>query len=323
LIIFFYGEDEFRSLEKLKEIKDKFLEKNSSGSGLSSFDFEENKDIDFSEIRKSFGTKGLFFKKQLIIIKSLISLASKTTSLAAADFLGNSKNVFDDTDLVVVFWEKGKTNEKNELFKILSKKSKNQKFDVLSGAKLINRIKTQLERENEKVKISSGAIEKLISYTGGDSRSISNEIKKLASYKEKGTVEEKEIELLVKEKTSSSIFETIEALSGGNKKNALKLLSEQIKKGEDPIYILMMYVYQFRNFLKVSEFWEKGIRNPDEIARKTGVHPFVARKILSQISNFPQEKLKDVYKKLQLIDEKVKTGKGEIKLELEKFIVEI
>lgn len=323
MIIFFYGEDEFRSLEKLKEIKDKFLEKNSSGSGLSSFDFEENKEIDFSEIKKSFGTKGLFFKKQLVIIKSLISLAPKITALAVADFLGKSKNVFDDTDLVVVFWEKGKTNEKNELFKILSKKSKNQKFDVLSGVKLINRIKTQLEKENEKLKISSGAIEKLINYTGGDPRSISNEIKKLASYKEKGIVDEKEIELLVKEKISSSIFETIEALSGGNKKNALKLLSEQIKKGEDPIYILMMYVYQFRNFLKVSEFWEKGIRSPEEIARKTGVHPFVVRKVLNQISNFPQEKIKDIYKRLQIIDEKVKTGKGEIKLELEKFIVEI
>ena len=48
MIIFLYGEDGFRSQEKLKGIKDKFLEKNSSGSGLSYFDFEEDKNRVFS-----------------------------------------------------------------------------------------------------------------------------------------------------------------------------------------------------------------------------------------------------------------------------------
>ena len=67
MIIFLYGEDDFRSLEKLKEIEKKFLDKNSSGSGLSSFDFEEDKSIEFAEIRKAFGSKGLFFEKQLIL----------------------------------------------------------------------------------------------------------------------------------------------------------------------------------------------------------------------------------------------------------------
>jgi len=323
MVIFLYGEDDFRSLEKLKEIKKKFLDKNSSGSGLSSFDFEENKNIEFSEIKKAFGSKGLFFEKQLIIIKNLLALASKETVSKTIEFIKSLKNVAEDKELVVVFWEKEKVNEKSELFKFLAKKAKRQKFERLQGTRLNNWISAKLEEENSKVKIDSRAIQNLAAFTGGELRLIQNEIRKLANYKEKGEISEEDVDLLVKEKISSNIFETIEALSSGNKKLALKLFHEQIQKGEDPIYILMMYVYQFRNFLKVSEYFEKGERNSYEISKKTKLHPFVVQKILGNISKFSLEKLKAIYKKLQIIDEKIKTGKGEIKTELDRFIVSI
>lgn len=323
MVIFLYGEDSFRSLKKLKAIKDKFLEKNSSSLASGSFDFEESKEIKVSEIKNSFGSKGLFFEKQLVIIKNVLSIVSKDYISKIIELLKSEKDIFEDKDLVVVFWEKGKMNEKNELFKFLIKKAKSQKFDLLSGIKLNNWIVLELEKENGKTKISRGAIEKLISYTGGNLSAIQNELKKLASYKDEGTIDEKDIDLLVKEKIDSNIFEAIEAISSGNKKLALNLLHKQLQKGEDPIYILMMYVYQFRNFLKVSEYAERGERNNYDIAKKIGLHPFVVQKILVQISNFPLAKLKKIYKKLQVIDEKVKTGKGEIKTELDRFIVEI
>ena len=330
MIIFLYGEDEFRSLEKLNEIRNKFLEKNSSGSGLSSFDFEEEKETKLSEIKKAFGSKGLFFEKQLVIIKNLLKISKKDFISDTVDFLKSLKNIFEDKDLVVVFWEKGKTNEKNELFKVLNDKTglpagraKSQKFDLLSGAKLSSWINSELEKENNKMKISPKAIEKLAAYSGGELAVIQNEIKKLANYKNEGIIDENDVELLVKEKISSNIFEAIEAISSGNKKQALKLLHDQLQKGEDPIYLLMMYVYQFRNFLKVSEYTERGERNGYDIAKKAGLHPFVVQKILGQIHRFSPERLKNIYQKLQIIDEKIKTGKGEVKVELDRFIVEI
>lgn len=323
MIIFLYGEDDFRSLEKLKEIEKKFLDKNSSGSGLSSFDFEEDRNIGLAEIKKAFGSKGLFFEKQLVIIKNLLHMASKETVFKMVEFVKSSRDIFDDKDLVVVFWEKGKADEKNELFKLFSKKAKSQKFENLQGFKLNNWISAKLDAENSDVQISSKAAQKLIVFTGGDLRLIQNEIKKLVNYKEKGEIKEEDVDLLVKEKVNSNIFETIEALSGGNKKIALRLFHEQIQKGEDPIYVLMMYIYQFRNFLKVSEYFDQGERNNYVIAKKAKLHPFVVQKILGNISKFPLEKLKAIYKKLQIIDEKIKTGKGEIKAELDRFIVEV
>ena len=323
MIIFLYGDDEFRSQEKLNVIRNKFLEKNSSGSGLSYFDFEEDKNISIFNIKEAFGSKGLFFEKQLVIIKNLLAVAPKDFILKTVEFLKSLKNISEDKDLVVVFWEKRKTNEKNDLFKFIKTKAKSQKFELLSGIKVASWINLELEKENDKVKISSKAIEKLINYFGGELIIIQNEIRKLANYKNEGIIDENDIEFLVKEKIGSNIFETIEAISSGNKKLALKLFHEQLQKGEDQIYILMMYVYQFRNFLKVSEYAEKGERNNYDIAKKAGLHPFVVQKIMGQISSFSLERLKKIYKQLQIIDEKIKTGKGEIKVELDRFIVEI
>jgi len=323
MIIFLYGEDEFRSLEKLNEIRNKFLEKNSSGSGLSSFDFEEEKETKLSEIKKAFGSKGLFFEKQLVIIRNLLAISKKEFVLDIIEFLKSLKNISEDKDLVVIFWEKGKTNEKNELFKFLKVGAKSQKFELLSGVKLSGWINSELKKENDKITISPKAIEKLATYCQGKLVVIQNEIKKLANYKNEGIIDENDVELLTKEKISSNIFEAIEAISSGNKKLALKLLHNQLQKGEDPIYLLMMYVYQFRNFLKVSEYTERGERNGYDIAKKAGLHPFVVQKILGQIHRFSPERLKSIYQKLQIIDEKVKTGKGDVRVELDKFIVEI
>lgn len=322
MIIFLYGEDEFRSLEKLKEIEKKFLEKNSSGSGLSSFDFLEDKNTSLPEIKKAFGSKGLFFEKQLVVIKNLMAVSPKEFILKMVDLLKYLKNISEDKDLVVVFWEKGKINEKNELYKWLKLKAKSQKFEVLSGAKINQWIISRLSEENGKVKISQKALEKIVAYTGGNLQIINNEIKKLANYKDKGIINEEDVDLLTREKFSSNIFETIEALSGGNKKLALRLFHEQLEKGENPLYVLMMYIYQFRNFLKVSEYYEKGERNNYEVARKTGINPYVVSKVLIQASKLSPDKLREIYKKLQIIDEKIKTGKGDAKVELDKFIVE-
>ena len=71
MIIFLYGEDEFRSLGKLAEIKNRFLEKNNPApAGL--FDFAE-KDWNIEEIIMNISSGGLFSSKKLVVIKNILS----------------------------------------------------------------------------------------------------------------------------------------------------------------------------------------------------------------------------------------------------------
>jgi DNA polymerase-3 subunit delta len=136
-------------------------------------------------------------------------------------------------------------------------------------------------------------------------------------------IAEEDVELLVRANLSSNIFKTIDAIGANNKEEALSLLHRHLEKGEDPFYLLSMFVYQFRNMLKVADFKNQFGSDEYVISRESKMHPFVVKKSLAQIRNFSYDKLKDIYQKLGELDTAVKTGKIEIRLALDKFIVEL
>ncbi|TSD00325.1 MAG: Uncharacterized protein Athens071425_630 [Parcubacteria group bacterium Athens0714_25] len=84
-----------------------------------------------------------------------------------------------------------------------------------------------------------------------------------------------------------------------------------------------MYVYQFRNLLKIAGLYFSGLSNEYAIAKETKLHPFVVKKGLAQVRTMDIKKIKNIYRNLAEIDLKVKTGKMDIILALDKFVVEI
>jgi DNA polymerase III subunit delta len=314
MIIFLYGEDAFRSNEKLAEIKNKFLQKNpDTMSGL--FDFGE-KDWNVREIIINISSGGLFSSKKLVIIKNIISAKKDFENEKFEKFL-KSEAKKEKSDLILVFWESGKVKKSSKLYKLLQKVAKCQEFELLEGVKLRNWVIGEFKKSD--ILISSAAIEKLIIFVGNDLNLLSREIEKLATYKNKGEISSEDIDLLVKSKIDTDIFKTVDALARGDKKTALKMLHDHLEDGEDPFYLLSMYFYQFRNLVKVKPLAEKNMSSQD-IASKLKMHPFVARKSLDQARNFSWEKLKSLYKTLCEIDFESKTGKTDINLALDKFV---
>ena len=108
MIIFLYGEDSFRSMEKLAEIKNKFLEKNSPApAGL--FDFAE-KDWNTGEIIMNISSGGLFSSKKLVIIKNILAGKKDLESEKFEKFLKIEAKK-EKSDLILVFWENGKVKD--------------------------------------------------------------------------------------------------------------------------------------------------------------------------------------------------------------------
>lgn len=323
MLIFLYGEDDFRSSQKLKEIKEKFMRSDSEGAGLSVLDLSEKEEAD---IVSAFGSLGLFSQKRLVIIKNLILSGTKEKQDEVQKYLDKNKNIVTDTDLVIVFWEENILRKNSALFKFLDSKIegiKKQDFEKLTGKKLEQWILKKIAGREKEIKISRGALEKLITYIGNETRIIDNEIKKLVDFNSSGTISEESVEILVKSNLDGNIFATIDAMAENNKSKATTLLQNHLEKGEEPFYLFSMFVYQFRNLLKVADFKEKNITNEYEIAKLAKMHPFVVKKSLAQLRNFPLDKLKKIYAKLADLDQKIKTGKIDIKLALQKFIVEL
>jgi DNA polymerase-3 subunit delta len=325
MIIFLYGEDTFRSSQKVIEIKNKFLSSDESGSGLSVFDCTQQENS-IRHIVDTINTPNLLAPKRLVICKNLISAYPSDEQKKMLEYLKKKKELGEDKDVVAIFWEEEKVKKNNALYKFLvSKESgvKSQNFEKLTGTKLETWALRMVKEISPNTQISGRALSKLISYCDGDNFLLSREIEKLIAYAGEEMISENDVDLLVKANLSTNIFQMVEALGANNKKEALSLFHSHLQNGDDPFYLLSMFFYQFRNMLKISDFAERGMSQEYEIARETKLHPYVVKKTLSQLRNFSFEKLKEIYGKLEKLDSAVKTGKIEIKLGMDKFIVEL
>lgn len=320
MVIFFYGEDSFRSKEKLREIREKFLGSGQVGSGLSIFDFSEKVE---GNLISSFSSQGLFSEKRLVIIKNIIGSGSKEIQTEVLEYLKKTEGIFSDRDLVVVFWEENNPRKNNALFVFLEKSAKKQKFDNLSGFQLEKWIEERISSFDSEKKISKEALLRLVAYTGGNMYFLDNEIRKLLDFSLSPQIEKQDVELMVRATLGNDIFETIEAVGKGNKKESLLMLQNHLEKGDEPFYLFSMLVYQFRNLMKIAALHRIGKNNEYEIAKLAKLHPFVVKKSMGQIRSLPFEKLKEIYLVLGKIDFETKTGKADIRLALQKFLVEL
>ena len=224
---------------------------------------------------------------------------------------------------MAVFWEENQPKKNNAIYKFLEKNAKKQNFEKLTGAKLDSWIIGKIKKINPGASISKAALEKLILYVGSDAAILDKELQKLADYSGENMIIENDVDALVSANLDSNIFATVDAIGANNKKEALLLLHRHLKKGDDPFYIFSMFLYQFRNLLKIADLKESGISSEYEISKITKMHPFVIRKSLGQIRNFSFSKLKEIYQKLGSVDTEIKTGKIDIKLALDKLVAEL
>ena len=319
MIIFLYGDDDYQSTQKLSAIKEKFAKRDAFGLGLSVLDYDEREGK--ASLSEVVGAGGLFSSKKLVIVRSVFNFGSSSDQENILEFLKVKKNLPEDREVTIVFWEKGSPRKNNKLFKFLIQKSKNREFEKLEGGNLSGWAEEKVEQL--RAGISPEAVQRLVAYVGNDLWRMENEIGKLANFKGGEIIEANDVDLLVKSKTEADIFKTVEALGAGDKKTALGFLHNQLEKGDDPFYILSMYIYQFRNLLKIGSYYYQGITDQYEIAKDAKIHPFVVGKGIAQLRGFSQEKLKKIYGKLSRIDIDVKTGAIDIGLALDKFVMEM
>ncbi len=307
MIIFLYGEDTYRMREKLKEIIERHKKIHKSGLNLKYFD-------DFVNFKDGIRQTSMFKEKKLAVLTNIF-----TNPDFKEKFYQNKKEFLNLEDIILIYEEKD-FNKNNSLFKFLKKNAKSQEFKFLGGQKLETWIKKEFNKY--KIKIDSEVLEKLIEYIGNDLWKMSNEVKKLASFRNNKTVKAEDVKLLVRSKIETDIFKTIDAIANKNKKQALNLLHEHLEKGDSPLYLLSMINYQFRNLLIVKDLIEKH-KPYNVILKKSGLHPFVVKKTYYQSHKFTFQELKKIYQEIFKKDLDIKTGRIQPEIALDLLIAEI
>lgn len=308
MIILLYGQNTYSSRQKLQEIVASYQKIHKSGLNLIYFEAGKS---NFEEFKDSFNQVSMFDEKKLVVLSNVFS--DKDFKEKLIDNLGFFLKAKD----IIVLHEETKILEKDKLLKSLKSKAKVQEFSLLDGSKLKNWLKQEFTKL--KTDISSEAIEKIIGFVGNDLWQMSNEIKKLVSFKNGKRISLEDVELMVRPKIESDIFKTIDAVALKNRKLALLLIHNHLEKGDNPVYLLSMINFQFRNLLIIKDLIEKQ-RPYYTIAKTTKLHPFVVKKSYEQALRFSFSELKKIYQQLFEVDLAVKTGKINPEAALDLFL---
>ncbi len=311
MIYFFYGPDTYRSQKKLQTIISKYQEKNKESLDLKIFE-EDN--FDFNDLQTGFEQVSMFKEKKLIILKNVLN--NKDFS---EKFLSKKKN-FLKTDNILVFHQNNDFSKRSAFYKFLRKKNSNQdfqEFKLLEKDNLRKWIKIQFHKIGGK--ISYSAINELINFVGDNLWQMESEIMKLNNFKKEEEVTVEDVRLLVKPKTETNIFKTIEAIANQDKKQALQLFQSHLEEGAQVPYILSMIAYQFRVLLIIKDLMKRGLSPFQD----SGLHPFVIKKSRPLADKFTFSDLKKIYQKILEIDAGVKTGKIEPRTAIDLLIIEI
>jgi DNA polymerase III subunit delta len=143
---------------------------------------------------------------------------------------------------------------------------------------------------------------------------LQGELEKLATY-EQAQIDEHLIKKLYKKiDPTASIFSLTDAFGERKRANIIKALNDLTNEDGNSVYILSMIVRQFKNIILAKELKSKGLTD-EEIAKKLSIHPFVAKKSVSQGSRYTLTDLKKIYSMLVAVDASIKTG-GDINTEL-------
>lgn len=331
MIIYLYGEDTYRSRQKLKQLREKYRrEVDAAGLSLAVLDGET---ASLAEIGGRLSPSSMFAKKRLVIIENIMLAKSAGLPADLLEFLQKSKGAADN---IVIFWdqeveEKSLAKSKLALFQFLEKQTYAQNFKFLSNTEIAAWIKKETEARGGKIALAAAA--ELASLAGSDLWQISNEIDKLIDYNLGQTVQiiaggaaaeisREDVRELVRGHFDENIFALTDAIGSGRRPDGLRLLAEQREAGLADGYILAMITRQFRIILAVKDALEQGY-SIRQIAGRLKLHPFVAQKGVSQARNFTLPALKRILNELIRLDFRVKTGRIGLGAGLDLFLARL
>jgi len=298
MIIFLYGEDSYRSRQKLNEIKIRFQKNNTEVAEI------EAENFDFGKFMQQVQTSSLFSQTRLVVIYDILTLKNSKLQEKIIKIL---PQISDDANLI--FYESKNPDKRSKLFKFLAKTKQPFEFKKLSGFELQKWIKNEIQAKlGENSQNHSVNLEKIFMNSGNDLWKLSNQIEKLSLYLQTADKpKEEDFELLLDVQKEDNVFLFVDALARKEIKKSFKLLYD-IKTGANQLYILSMIIFEFRNLLIVKELLEKAY-DQFKIMRVAGISPFLAKNLINFSKNFTLAGLKNIYQMLFRYDTEIKTGK--------------
>jgi DNA polymerase-3 subunit delta len=167
-------------------------------------------------------------------------------------------------------------------------------------------------------RLTPGAVEALAAGSGAGLRALRLELEKLAAYvDDRPQITEEDVRAVGALESDPRLFALADAIGERHVRRATQLL-QGILAREHPLPVLGMIARQFRLLVRAREAG----RSQAAVARAAGVTPYVAGKLLRQVTRYGAEDFPAIFALLEEADRAIKST-GQPELALETLVVQL
>ena len=214
--------------------------------------------------------------------------------------------MFATTDTVLLFVRRGVGRE-SALVKLFKSKDRYVLFDVLDADRAMRLCMRVCAQNN--VRMDRVEALHLVNMVGTDAYRLKNELSKLCDYVGSGgTVRDDTLKAVVTPSVEYRVFGMLDALLSGNKKAAMRMLTEAMKSGqENPLRVATFLEGRLKSMLIARELSDAG-RPRAEILKTIGGNPKAVETALKNAQKFPLVRLKSAVAAFAEINARMKQG---------------
>ena len=304
-----YGEERYLKRQYREKLQKALCQE---GDTMNSH-FYKGKDLNLGEIIDLAETLPFFADRRVIFITD--SGLFKSGGEKMAEYLSNpSESTF------FIFTE-SEIDKRSKLYKTVQSRGYAAEFAEQDENTLKRWVAGILAKEG--MKITEGTAALFLSKTGTDMENIQMELEKLICYcMGREAVTPEDVEAVCTVRVSNHIFDMINAVAAGERREALELYYDLLALKEPPMRILFLIAKQCNMLLQVRELKSKGFDNRT-ISSKIGIPPFVAGKYAAQAAKFRSATLRRAVETCVEAEEAVKTGRMNDKMSVEILILSV
>jgi DNA polymerase-3 subunit delta len=311
-----HGEDEFQIAQYLAGIEQELGDPVNVSMNTTRLD---GANMNLEQLRAiAYAMPFLTARRLVVVERPLTRLVTKELQ---AKFISLLEGLPPTTWLVLV--EPTKLGENNWLLKWAEGAGSQalvKAFPANKGGAMVNWIVQQTRASGGEM--TNDAARELAELMGDDTRSSWHEIQKLLAYVNYARkIDLEDVHAVCVSIDEPSSFDLVNALMTQDRRKATGLL-EKLLETQDAMVVIGAIVGQFRRLIMISDLAEMGMRQ-DEIVKELNVHPFVVTKNLPLARRYPQEKLEQVYHRLLVLDDSIKTGQAPADLALDLLVVDL
>jgi DNA polymerase-3 subunit delta len=324
VIYVFHGDDELAITEAIGTLKGRLGDPSIVDMNLTTLDGRSFSFEDFENASKSMP---IMADRRLIVVNHPLAFLHQESNRDR--FLTLLDQIPEQNAVVLAEYRplqserdkrQGKTHWLQEWSRSMGVKVFIKEFLVLQKSQLTGWIMERASKSGGQFDPRAAVL--LASLVGDDARLANQEITKLLTYVNfERSVSEQDVNQLTPLLEEKNIFELVDALGNRDQKTATAVF-HQLLEDQEQMGIFSMIVRQFRLLLLTREILDQNDTEVD-VVNRLNLHPFVARKIVTQARHFSQKRLDAIYHMLLQIDLETKTGVMDVDLNVDLLIAEI